>query len=294
MFDHDAFAHDLAALLQGRGFVDLSDWRKVIVSSADAVTWLHDLLTADIEGLVPGTACRSLLLTPTGRIRADVQVLRRDEDLVVVQAPDQPEHIGLALSPYVLSSDVSLQDATDAQALLAIPGAGAAVVGLPGFAPSALGPGVDLLPATGKPAWRAENALVKSDLVEVSHEAADAWRVISGIARMGADFDTNALPAEVGLEWTIDTAKGCFLGQESVAKIRNLGHPPRVLRHVRSEAPFVPGSPVFAEGEQVGTVTSAAPLPDSCVGLASVRWSAAATRLADMDGRSMVDITTEG
>jgi len=294
MFDHDAFAHDLAALLQGRGFVDLSEWRKVRVSGLDAASWLHDLLTADVAGLPSAGACRSLLLTPTGRIRADVQVLRRDDDLVIVQAPDQPEHIGLALSPYVLSSDVSLEDATDSLALLAVPGAGASAVGLPGFAPSALGPGVDLLAASGKPAWRAEDALVKADLVEVSREAADAWRVINGIARMGADFDTDALPAEVGLGWTIDTTKGCFLGQESVAKIRNLGHPPRVLRHVRSEAPFVPGSPVFADGEQVGAVTSAAPLPDSCVGLASVRWSAATTLLTDMDGRSMFDITTEG
>ena len=120
MSDHDAFAHDLAALLAGRGFVDLTAWRKVRVHGANAVAWLHDLLTADIEGLAPGRARRSLLLTPTGRIRADVQVLRRDEDLVLVQDADQPEHVGLALSPYILSANVSLEDATSAFSLLAI------------------------------------------------------------------------------------------------------------------------------------------------------------------------------
>ena len=64
-------------------------------------------------------------------------------------------------------------------------------------------------------------------------DAAEAWRIIHGIARMGPDFGQRSLPAEAGLEATIDTTKGCFLGQESVARIANLGHPPRVLRHVR-------------------------------------------------------------
>ena len=83
---------------------------------------------------------------------------------------------------------------------------------------------------------------------------------------MGPDFDQRSLPAEAGLEATIDTTKGCFLGQESVARIANLGHPPRVLRHVRCAAAFVPGAPVFVDGEAVGEVTSAAPLADACVG----------------------------
>ena len=294
MSDHAAFAHDLAALLQGRGFVDLSDWRKVRIDGADAVSWLHDLLTADIAGLEPGRSCRSLLLTPTGRIRADVQVLRREEDVVLVQSPDQPEHIGLLLSPYVLSSDVSLEDATSSLDLLAVPGAGASAVGLPGTVPSVLGPGVDLLVAAGKPAWRAEDALIKADLVEVSHLAADAWRILVGVPRMGAEFMEGSLPAEAGLDATIDSTKGCFLGQESVAKIRNLGHPARVLRHVQSPAPFVPGAAVLADGEVVGEVTSAAPLPDACVGFVRVVWSAATTRVTDTQGRPLQDVPVTG
>jgi len=294
MSDHAAFAHDLAALLQGRGFVDLSDWRKVRLHGDDVVSWLHDLLTADIAGLRPGDACRSLLLTPAGRIRADVQVLRREHDLVLVQAPDQPEHIGLLLSPYVLSSDVLLEDATSSLDLFAIPGAGASVVGLPATVPSVLGPGADLLAATGKPAWRAQDALVKADLVEVSHEAADAWRILVGIPRMGADFTQESLPAEARLDDTIDATKGCFLGQESVAKIRNLGHPPRILRHVQSAAPFVPGAPVFDDGMAVGAVTSAAPLPDACVGFVRVVWAAATAHLTDSQQRPLHDVPSAG
>jgi folate-binding protein YgfZ len=294
MADHDAFAHDLAALLTGRAFVDLSDYRKVRVHGGDAVSWLHDLLTADIAGLRPGGSCRSLLLTPTGRIRADVQVLRRDDDVVLTQAPDQPDHIGLLLGPYVLSSDVLLEDATGDLALFAVPDAAASSIGLPGFEPSTLGPGLDLLAAQGKPAWRVEDALVKAALLESSVASAEAWRIIHGIPRMGPDFDQRSLPSEAALDATIDTTKGCFLGQESVARIANLGHPPRVLRHVTCAAPFVPGAPVFANGEPVGDVTSAAPLPDACVGLVRIAWSSVGTRLTDAAGHPFDDASTVG
>src|SRR3954463_7887638 len=222
MADHDAFAHDLAALLTGRAFVDVSDYRKVRIHGDDAIRWLHDLLTADIAGLTPGASCRSLLLTPTGRIRADVQVLRRDDDVVLTQSPGQPDHIGLLLGPYILSSAVSLEDATGDLALFAVP------------------------------------------------------------------------PAEAALDATIDTTKGCFLGQESVARISNLGHPPRVLRHVRCEAAFVPGAAVFAEGEAVGEVTSAAPIADACVGLVRIAWAAVGTRLTDAAGHPLEDASTPG
>ena len=294
MADHDAFAHDLAALLTGRAFVDVSDYRKVRVFGDDAIGWLHDLLTADIAGLSPGSSCRSLLLTPTGRIRADVQVLRRDDDVVLTQEPTQPDHIGLLLGPYVLSSAVSLEDATGDLALFAVPDAAASTIGLPGFEPSSLGPGLDLLAAQGKPAWRVQDALVKAALIEASAASADAWRIIHGIARMGPDFDQRSLPSEAALDAAIDTTKGCFLGQESVARIANLGHPPRVLRHVRCAAPFVPRAPVFADGEPVGEVTSAAPLGDACVGLVRIAWPAVGTQLTDAGGHPFDDASSVG
>jgi hypothetical protein len=294
MADHDAFAHDLAALLTGRAFVDVSQYRKVRVHGQDAIAWLHDLLTADIAGLTPGASCRSLLLTPTGRIRADVQVLRRDDDVVLTQEPEQPDHIGLLLGPYVLSSAVSLEDATGDLALFAVPDAAASTIGLPGFEPSSLGPGLDLLAAQGKPAWRVQDALVKAALIEASAASAEAWRIIHGIARMGPDFDQRSLPSEAALDDTIDTTKGCFLGQESVARIANLGHPPRVLRHVRCVAPFVPGAQVFADGEAVGEVTSAAPLGDACVGLVRIAWPAVGAHLTDAGGHPFDDASTVG
>ncbi|TMK92916.1 MAG: hypothetical protein E6G43_01680, partial [Actinobacteria bacterium] len=155
----------VSALEEERAFLDRSPWRKVRVTGADAVTWLGDLLTADIAALEPGRGCRSLLLTPTGRIRADIQVARREDDLVLLQAPEQPEHIGLALSTYILSSDVSLEDRTNDLALFTVPGRAASLVGIRGATePSSVGPGIDVLVDAGKPAWRFVEACIAAGL----------------------------------------------------------------------------------------------------------------------------------
>ena len=84
-----------------------------------------------------------------------------------------------------------------------------------------LGVGFDLLsrPDDGAARWVEARVPVGTDAIEV-------WRIRRGVARMGSDFDRTSIPAEAGLSSTIDVTKGCFLGQESVARVRNLGHPP--------------------------------------------------------------------
>ena len=250
-------------------------------------SWLHDLLTADIGGLEPGAAVRSFLLSPTGRIRADVHVVRRDDDVVLLQPTEQPDHVGLLLGPYVLSSEVELEDATASLALFAVPGSGASLVGHPGSEPSVLGPGVDLLVGSGKPAWRMEDALVKAGLTEASHEAAETWRILRGQPRMGADFDQGSLPAEIGLDDVIDLTKGCFLGQESVAKVLNLGHPPWVLRVVRVDGPASVDDAVLWGPGEVGNVTSVATDRGATRAMARIRWEAADQVLTLPDGRHL-------
>ncbi len=199
----------MSALEEERAFLDRSPWRKVRVTGADAITWLGDLLTADIAALEPGRGCRSLLLTPTGRIRADIQVARREDDLVLLQAPEQPQHIGLALSTYILSSDVSLEDRTNDLALFTVPGRAASLVGIHGATePSSVGTGIDVLVDAGKSAWRFVEACIAAGLEEAGGDAYEVWRVRRGIARMGPDFDERSLPAEAGLEATIDSDKG--------------------------------------------------------------------------------------
>jgi tRNA-modifying protein YgfZ len=277
-------ASELAALQEQRAFVDRSSLRKLEVSGRDARTWLNDLLTAGISRLADGRACRSLLLSPTGRIRADVHVVPHGEELLLLQDPGQPSAIGDLLAPYVLSSHVTLTDRTDDLGVYCVLGAAADRVGWPGTRPSVLGEGEDLVtPLAG--AARLESMMMNKQLTQVGDDALEVWRIRRGLARFPVDLTEDSVPAEGGLDALIDAEKGCFLGQESVAKIRNLGHPAHVVRHVLAEGDVGPGLDVVSEGEVVGRVTSAAPAdgPGTAC-LARVRWAAAEAPLATADG----------
>jgi folate-binding protein YgfZ len=281
----------LDALAEERAFADLSPWRKVRVRGTDAAGWLHDLVTADVLTLEPGHARRSLLLSPTGRIRADMTVARDEDSLLLLQAPDQPDHVGLLLGPYILSSDVLLEDATTSHLLFAVLDGAAGRVGMPGIEPSVLGPGMDVLTLDGKPARRVEDMLVKKQLTEVGGAALETRRIRLGIARMGVDFAPQALPSEAGLEHAIDRQKGCFLGQESVAKIANLGHPPTVLRHLRADAAVPAGTSVGDDAGATGVVTSAA--ADGKGGtflIARVPWTARTATLITAEDTRLTDV----
>ena len=254
----------LRALDEGRAFRDRSQDRMLVVRGDDARRWLGDLVTADVVSLEPDTSRRSLILSPTGRIRADLTLAqRRDGSFLLLQQPDQPEPIDRILAPYVLSSAVELEDATTRLAL---------------FEHVASGRLLEQGP---------------SDTAEVVVDSAawEIWRVRRGDPLMGVDFLPGALPAEVGLEGTIDLQKGCFLGQESVAKIHNLGHPPRTLRHLRTDARIARGEHLSAAGAPVGTITSVAPASDTgWVFLATVDWAAADLGLTTSDGAEVSPI----
>jgi folate-binding protein YgfZ len=225
--------------------LDRSGWRLVELTGADARGWLNDLVTAGVEDLAEGRSLRSLLLSHTGRIRADVDVVGRGAGLLLVQDPSHAEPIDALLDRYVLSSDVAMAPLPGPA--YALPDAGAYAFGEPPSGPVALDPGAE-----------------------------EVWRVVRGDPRFGVDLDGDSLPAEGRLERTVDTTKGCFLGQESVAKVRNLGHPPRLVLHLEATGPVRPGDPVgTAEGgEHVGVVTSAVPWEGRTVLLARARWAA--------------------
>ena len=271
----------LAALRSGRAFADLSGWRKVLVSGPDARTWLNDLLSADLADLAQGATRRSLLLSPTGRIRADVTVAETARGPLLLQDPIQPAFIDRLLGPYVLSSDVDLVDVTENLALLAVPGPGV----LPGtpdlpaelLRPSCLGPGADLLVDDDRlPEIR--GAL--GDLTEAGPDALEAWRIQRGVARFAVDLGEDSLPHEAGLDHAVAYQKGCFLGQEAVARVRNLGHPPFVVLAAGSDGPVAPGEGVTTDGRVVGTVTSATPVEGGrTAAIVRVRWAARAATL---------------
>jgi folate-binding protein YgfZ len=249
----------IEALDAGRAVLDLAGWTTVRVRGADAQRWLNDLVTASVEDLEPGVAVRSLLLGPTGRVRADFHVASWADGFLLLQAPGQPEPVDALLTPYVLSSDVELGPA-DAAGLAVMP-----------------------VPA---PRWRIAFDDLSGAPVRVGAEAFEAWRVRHGIATFPNDLDQDSLPSEGGLdeEPVIDRAKGCYLGQESVARVRNLGHPPRVVQAMAG-AGIPIGAPVFSTGRQVGIVTSADPA--GRVAIARIRWDARDSELETKDGTAL-------
>jgi folate-binding protein YgfZ len=272
------------ALEKDRAFAVLGH-RIISVRGADARTWLHDLITADVAGLPDRRSRRSLLLTPTGRIRADLHVAAVDGSFLLLQAPEQPEAVDGILRPYVLSSHVRIEDNTDRCVLVAVLGQEAHIddPDVVALTPSVVAPGLDLLVTHDSWAPLLER-LRGSGLVEATPSDLEARRIRRGTPRMGVDFGPDALPAEAGLEDAIDFTKGCFLGQESVARVRNLGHPPRVLLHVSSDAPIVPGASVVSGDVVVGEVTSAGSARDGGDAIVRVRWDADRERLATSEG----------
>jgi len=274
---------ELAALEEERAFSDRSSYRKLQVEGDGARSWLNDLLTAGLSGLEEGRAARSLLLSPTGHIRADVHVVATAEGFLMLQDPAQPRAIGELLAPYVLSSAVALIDRTAELHLYAVPGAAAARLGF-GSRPSVLGEGQDLVTTPAGTA-RIESMMMNERFTRVGGEALEVWRIRRGVARFPIDLTEESVPAEAGLDALIDTGKGCFLGQESVAKIRNLGHPARVVRALRSDAEVLAGTEVLAGGAVVGLITSAAPGQGGGTSiLARVSWAAAGAPLTTDDG----------
>jgi tRNA-modifying protein YgfZ len=260
----------------------LPGWGVTAVRGSDARSWLHDLVTADVESVPDHGSRRCLLLTPTGRIRADFHIAAVDGSYLLLQAPDQPDRMDTILRPYVLSSDVEVTDVSDHSEVVAVLD-GSAVEVEPAsivLSPSVLGPGCDVVVPSGEASIRLRDRLRTSGLTEADAGDLEARRIRRGEPRMGVDFGQDALPAEAGLENTIDFTKGCFLGQESVAKVRNLGHPRWVLLRVRSGAPIAPGARVVAGATAVGEVTSAVEEPEGSAAIVRVRWDAASAQLA--------------
>lgn len=275
MAHHDA---QLAALDAGTAWVDLSSTHHVFeVTGADARAWLGDLVTGPVASLADAGATRSLLLTPTGRIRADLWVARRSADrFVLLQGTDQPEPVDELLTRYVLSSRVSIT-AMDT-GVLSAPSDGPTPGGVIWSAtPSAIDPRARSI-GFDTPASARGAATSMQGWIEAGPEAVEGWRVRHGRARFPRDLTAASTPAEdPDAEGAIDSTKGCFLGQEAVAKIRNLGHPTHLVRAFRAPLGTAIGDEVrFADGpkagEVAGEVSSVAEAGSQAAVLVRYRW----------------------
>lgn len=284
-----ATAEDLGALLAGRAWVDRSDLRTWEAVGTDAVGWLDDLVTVRVSTLGRGEARDALLLSPTGHVRASFRIVRiADDEVLLIQPDDQPTSLDALLAPYVLSADVRISAAD--LGVVSVPHGSDPPDGA--VVPSIEASGWDLIASVeGGGIAAALHLLASRGLREVSLAALEDLRVREGRPRFPIDLDARSLPAEAGWDARIDADKGCFLGQESVARVRNLGHPPRLVIAVASDGAVAPGEAVIveahdgrggaAEGE-TGVVTSVT--SDGRRAIVRIPWTARGADLRAASG----------
>jgi tRNA-modifying protein YgfZ len=250
----------------------------VWVEGPDAAGFLHGLLSNDVEGLAPGAAARALLLDAKGHVQADLRV-RRDADdaFTLVLAPAAGALVAGLLDRYHFSEDLELLGPEEAETLT-LPATAAAGLELvvPSPLPGAVEAVVDDVAA----------AIAASGLPEAPAASLEMARVAAGAPLVGVDTGPSTLVQEAGLEDdAVSFEKGCYLGQETVARAEYRGRVNRRLRGLRLAAgPPATGGRVLLDGREVGRMTSAAATPDlGPVGLAVLRREAEPGAAVDVE-----------
>jgi folate-binding protein YgfZ len=272
------------------GLLDRTDRGKLIVSGSEAAEYLQGQLTNDIEALEPGRGCYAALLDRKGHMQADMRVLRLDGDSGY-WIDTEPVASGATLrhlQTYKIGREVEVADVGAEKAILGLIGPATQIVSggpvldeheteattVSGVACVAVGVpgGLDLLVDAGE-AQRLREALLEAGAVAVGEEAADILRVERGTPRYGVDMSSETMPAEAGIvEAAVSFTKGCYIGQEPVARLHHRGRPNRHLRGLRLSAPTAPGATLRQGEKEVGTVGSAAVSPAiGAIALAIVR-----------------------
>jgi tRNA-modifying protein YgfZ len=260
------------------GLLDRSDRGKLVVSGPEAADYLQGQLTNDVEGLAAGEGRYAALLDRKGHIQGDMRVLRLGpEEVWLDTEPAALETVRRHLETYKIGRDVAVAEVSAERALLSLIGPrSAAVAGtaaLPehsseeasvgGVACLAVGTrdGLDLIAATAE-AEALREALLAGGAVEVGPGAAEILRIESGTPRFGAEISEATMPAEAGIvERAVDFTKGCYIGQEPVARLHYKGRPNRHLRGLRLSGPLEPGAPLRLGEKEVGEVGSACVSP---------------------------------
>ena len=242
-------AKEQRALAEGKAWADLSHRSVIAITGEDRLMWLHSLTTQHLEKLVAGEWKEALILDPQGHV--EQQLFLVDDGATTFIHLDHEKVPSLLdyLQKMKFMLRVGVRDVSNEYAILKAPGKTDAIGG-----PFALVPRAEL--AATLEAFNSAN-------LQIGMWAIEAERIAQGRARIGVDSDYKSIPNELGLlNKAVHMNKGCYRGQETVAKVFNLGHPPRrlVLLHLDGSAVDIPsqGDPVVYNGKEIGFVGSVA------------------------------------
>ena len=267
----------------------------IAIGGSDAVSFLQGILTNDIQHLEAGAACYSAYLTPQGRMLADMNVLRREDEVLLDVEPGVREELVRRLDQSLFAEDVRIADRSGDFRAIAIcgPAAAAALTS----ALKRLLPAPPASPATdrhvtmridgaelivlgtdrtgaggfhllGAPLLVASlvDSLLAAGVEPLGSQAAESLRIEAGIPRFGDDMTEDTIPLEAGIEGrAISMTKGCYVGQEVIVRILHRGHGRVAKRLVGlragTDAAPPPGTRLQFDGREVGSVTSSVVSP---------------------------------
>lgn len=264
----DALLREYRALTEGTGFVDVSDRTKIELMGEDRTAFLHNFCTADIKRLGPGESCEAFICNVKGHTLGHVLVLCEETALWIDTVPGQGEKLAGHLDRYLIREKVVIADQTsnyaefwvaskEARAVIERIGASLPVTAhrISPFAAETY-----LLRLPKEEQSRVTELLQFAKAVPCSAEALEMVRIENGFPWYGVDITEANLPQEVARDrQAISFTKGCYLGQETVARIDALGHVNNLLCGLEFEGDAVPpvGIEILADGKAVGRVTSA-------------------------------------
>lgn len=308
------FAADYAQVTEGCGLLDRSERGKLALTGASAKEFLQGQVSNDIESLTPGEGRYATFLTNKGKMLGDLRVLDAGDELLLDTERPALQELFNMIRRYSLGHQVELHKRTLESGLLSLigPGSDTIVQAAAGTVPGAVehahvgttiggaavrlirtDVGLDVLCASEE-LGTVRRTLLDAGAAEINDEAAECLRVERGRPRYGIDIDDTVIPQEAGLnERGVSFTKGCYTGQETVARLFYKGKPNRELRGLRSADPIPVGTELLFEGKTVGTVTSSAVSPRlGAIALALVRREASDGSTVQARSAGTADVVT--
>lgn len=271
--------HEQRALAAGKGWADLSHRSVITISGADRTTWLNNMMTQELATLPTGQWSETLLLDAHGHIEQQLFLVDDGSTTWIHTESANAEELVNYLNKMKFMLDVDVQDRSTEFAVLRTPGSADALGG-----PYALVPRAELSEFTA--------AYTIAGHMQVGTWALEAERIAAGRARILLETDHKSIPNELGfLHSAVHMNKGCYRGQETVAKVYNLGRPPRrlVLLHLDGSMVHMPehGAKVSYEGKEIGQIGSMARHFElGPIALAVIKRSVPSDATLDIDGVS--------
>jgi tRNA-modifying protein YgfZ len=263
MTTRDAYS----AIRQGAGWIERQDVGRLRLRGKDRLSYLHGLLTNDLESLQPGAGVYAALLTAQGRMITDMHVYELGDAALLTVPLALTERIGDHLDQFIFSEDVQVEEVTGSAAHLGVYGPSAAGAVQPlrtahNFVLPSSQFGVDGFEVISTHASASDLAMLLNDACAVDMETVEIIRVESGIPRFLVDMTETTIPLEAGIEdRAISMTKGCYPGQEVIIRVLHRGGG-RVARRLvgvvlgpEAELPQ-PRAPLFSGDREIGALTS--------------------------------------